>query len=74
IQSYINTFNQDYTNYVANQPTPKVAPDNVDCATLPFFKSDEYKQGIKVWYKAPRFGLKSKSASYSGWGCRESSN
>lgn len=74
IQSYIGTFNQNYTNYVANQPTPQVTPDNVDCATLSFFKAGKYNEGIKVWYKAPRFGLKDKHASYSGWGCRESSN
>lgn len=74
VQSYIGTFNQNYNNYVANQPTPQVAPDNVDCATLSFFQADKYKEGIRVWYKAPRFGSKDKNASYSGWGCRKSSN
>lgn len=68
-KKYVPEFNSTYSTYLANNPAPTA--DNVDCANFFFYEANKFKQGVQVWYKAPRFGTKNNAATYSGWGCRK---
>jgi hypothetical protein len=69
--SYLPSLNRSYQAYLSDEADAEPSLDNTDCATLPFFDTAEYKKGVDVWYKPPRFGQKKDAATYSGWGCRK---
>lgn len=44
--------------------------DNVDCSQTALFDVDRFGKGLKTWYRPAKFGRKSLTSTYSGWGCK----
>lgn len=49
---------------------PNIYRDNIDCEDLDFFEEGRYRDGVKVWYRAPAFGRQADRTGHSGWGCK----
>lgn len=49
---------------------PNLNRENGDCSLLPFFDEETYTDGIRVFYRPPRFGATASNKHNSGWGCK----
>ncbi|WP_147303610.1 hypothetical protein [Rhodohalobacter sp. SW132] len=58
------------TREYLNHETPNLFKENRDCIELPFFDKDQYSDGVRLFYRPPRFGSRSSSETHSGWGCK----
>ena len=68
---YLSDMASRYENYINGLSTSEMLDDNRDCAQLPFFDFSIITEGVKTWYRPPRFGTRqSDKAEYSGWGCK----
>ena len=53
-----------------DQEKPNLYRDNVDCAGLPFFDSEQYQNGVTTLFRPAKFGRDAGETKHSGWGCK----
>lgn len=70
VKHYIPQLSAEYSSYLHGRRF-RVGDDNIDCASLPFFKRTGDTAGVQRWYRSARFGQDKGKSSHSGWGCQQ---
>lgn len=65
----LNELNGKVERYKQNQNL-NYSRDNIDCAEFLDAEWMTFREGMKTFYRAPRFGSRAGAGSHSGWGCK----
>ncbi len=75
MKNYLPSLAKQYNQYLTTLDQTTYGLENNDCKSLPFFDTANDTAGIKMWYRAPRFGQKANANSFeTGWGCKMTQN